>query len=423
MIARSHDESDILQSLIEGLPFIGELSAAETEYLIRVIHPRHFPANTILFKEGDPGDRLSILVQGEIEIIKSMGTENERRLSTLEPGAIFGEASLLFPDHQRYASARTVTPVHLLEMLHSDFETLILRQPHLGYHVMREMTLRWSTSELAVINELSEKNLQLMQANEELKQAQRQLIEKERIEHELALAQKIQQGMLPKETPSPPGWQIRTYWQPAHAVGGDFYDYIALPDGKISVMIGDATGKGIPAALVMATTCSILRAILAGMDQDSGLSPGKALSRANELLCYQMPAGMFITCFLAVFHPGSGLLQYANAGHCLPFHLRSGGVSEMRATGMPLGLLPGMSYEDKLEMMDGGDTLIFFSDGLIEAHNPQGDMLGSPGVAQILTSAMRPADLISHILSALADFTGAGWEQEDDLTLMTVFRS
>lgn len=246
---------------------------------------------------------------------------------------------------------------------------------------------------------------------------------KERIEHELALAQKIQQGILPKETPSPPGWRIMTYWQPAHAVGGDFYDFIALPDGRVSIIIGDATGKGVPAALVMATTCSILRAILTGINQDPGLSPGRVLARANELLCLQISPGMFITCLLALFDPHTGFFQYANAGHCLPFHLSASGICELRATGMPLGLLPGMSYEDKQGMIDVGEMVIFFSDGLIEAHNPLGKMLGTSSMQQILTSPMLQTDIITHTLAGLAEFTGAGWEQEDDLTLVTVLRT
>jgi serine phosphatase RsbU (regulator of sigma subunit) len=422
MVTRNHIEQSTLKRLIQRVPFIGRLPAEEMDYLIQVLYQRQFPADTILFNEGEAGDRLSILIQGKIEIIKSLGTENERCLSTLKAGDIFGEASLLFPDRHRYASARTMTPVLLLEMLHSDFETLMLRQPKLGIHVMREMTLRWSTSEQAVIRELSEKNLQLLQANQELKQAQMQLIEKERIEHELALAQKIQQGILPKETPAPPGWQIMTYWQPAHAVGGDFYDFITLPKDRISVLIGDATGKGIPAALVMATTCSILRAILAGIDQDPELSPGKVLALANDLLCQQMPPGMFITCLLALFDLENGNLRYANAGQCLPYHLSRDGISELRATGMPLGLLPGMDYEDQQALIKGGDSVVLFSDGLVEAHNPVGQMLGTPGVQQILLSSQQEVNLILPTLAALTEFTGASWEQEDDLTVVTVSR-
>jgi serine phosphatase RsbU (regulator of sigma subunit) len=414
-------EQAALELLVRGLPFIEDLPADEINVLIQVLKIRHFPAATILFYEGDLADRLFILVQGEVEIVKSVGSEDERRLSSLKPVDIFGESSFLSPGRMRHASARTITPVLMLEMLHSDFKSLLLRQPHLGFHVMREMIVRWGASEQAIIGELKEKNLKLERAYEELKQAQEDLIEQERVEHELALAQRIQQGILPKEIPAPSGWQITAHWQPAHAVGGDFYDFIAFPNGKIGMLIGDATGKGIPAALVMATTCSILRAIRAGMDEAQGLTPGEVLSRANDLLCLQMPAGMFVTCLLALINPENGLLMYANAGHCLPCHITANGAFELRATGMPLGLLPGMVYEDKQVCIEPGDRVVLFSDGLLEAHDPLGQILGTTRVRQILAaSPFSQADLISHILTSLADFTGEDWEQEDDLTLVSV---
>lgn len=407
------------EHLVRGLPFIEDLPAEEISEFIHTLNIRHFPAATILFHEGDSADRLFIVVQGEVEIVKSLGTEDERRLSSLKPVDIFGESSFISPGHMRYASARTITPVLLLEMLHSDFKSLMLRQPHLGFHVMREMVVRWSAAEQAIIGELKEKNLQLEHAYEELKQAQEDLIEKERVEHELALAQRIQQGILPKEIPAPSGWRITAHWQPAHAVGGDFYDFIAFPNGNIGMLIGDATGKGIPAALVMATTCSIMRAIRAGMDEVQGLTPGEVLARANELLCQQMPAGMFVTCLLALINPENGLLRYANAGHCLPCHITANGAFELRATGMPLGLLPGMVYEEKQVCIEPGDRVVLFSDGLLEAHSPLGQILGTTRVMQILTSPLPEEDLISHILTSLTEFTGKDWEQEDDLTLVS----
>ncbi len=416
-------EQVTVKQLVEQVPFIKDLPQEEIGALIQTLQVRRFPAGTVLFHEGDMADRLSILVKGEVEIVKSMGTSEERRLSSLKPVDIFGESSLLIPDRLRYASARTITEVVLLDMLHSHFEALILRQPHLGYHVMKEMTIRWSNAEQAIIAELREKNQQLINAYENLKLIQEKLIQRERIEHELELAQRIQQGILPKETPALPGWQITAHWQPAHTVGGDFYDYIQFQDGKIGIIIGDATGKGIPAALVMATTCSILRAIMAGMDGDLGLTPSEALSRANDLLCQQMPPGMFVTCMLALINPENGSFQFANAGHCLPIHVTASKTLELRATGMPLGLLPGMIYEDKETCIEPGDIVVLFSDGLLEAHDIQGQILGTPRVLQILTSPIPKTSLVTHILSSLVKFTGTDWEQEDDLTLVSVHRS
>lgn len=416
-------EQATVEQLLHGLPFIKDLPDEEIGALIQTLHIRRYPAGTTLFYEGEMADRLSILVTGEVEIVKALGTIDERRLSLLKPVDIFGESSLLFPDRLRYASARTITEVQLLEMLHSDFEALMLRQPRLGHHVMKEIIIRWGTSEQAIITELKEKNRQLVRAYEELKLVQEIIIQKERIEHELALALRIQQGILPKETPSPPGWHISAHWQPAHTVGGDFYDFITYENGKIGVLIGDATGKGIPAALVMATTCSVLRAILARGDLDQELTPGEALSRANDLLCQQMPPGMFVTCLLALLNPANGSFEFANAGHCLPIQLTTSKTFELRATGMPLGLIPGMVYEDQRTTIESGDTVVIFSDGLLEAHDPLGQILGTPRMLQILTSPNTQASLNSHILISLGEFTGTDWEQEDDLTLVSLHRA
>jgi len=419
------DETKLItpENLIQWLPFIKDIPAEEISPLLQAFRPRNFPAGAILFHEGDVGDRLYLVIQGDVEIITFLGKEEERRLSYLKAGDIFGEMSLLVPGRLRNASARTTSPVVLLEMLHSDFETLTLRQPHLGFHILQEITVRLNATEQGIIGELQEKNQQLVQAYEELKLAQAQLIERERIEYELALAQKIQHGILPSEIPDPPGWQISVHWQPAHAVGGDFYDFILFPNDQIGVLIGDATGKGIPAALVMATTCSILRAIAASISNDQELSPGEMLSRANDLLCQQMPPGMFITCLLALLDLNTGELKYANAGHCLPYHLTMEGTRDLRAIGMPLGLMPGMPYEEKLTTIKAGDKLLMFSDGLIEAHNPMYQILGAPVVQKMLADQTNNQDLIKFLLAGLAEFTGPNWEQEDDLTLLALHRT
>jgi anti-sigma regulatory factor (Ser/Thr protein kinase) len=183
-------------------------------------------------------------------------------------------------------------------------------------------------------------------------------------------------------------------------------------------VVGDVTDKGVPAALVMATTHAILRA-----EAPRLVAPAEVLERANDLLVAEMPAHMFVTCLYAVLDPSSGRLRFANAGHNLPYLRGEGGVTELRATGMPLGLLPGMRYEEKEVALTGGDGLLLHSDGLAEAHSPDGDMFGFPRLSKL--SGDRPAgeELIDLLLAELARFTGPGWEQEDDITLVTLRRT
>jgi predicted ester cyclase len=249
-----------------------------------------------------------------------------------------------------------------------------------------------------------------------LEQAER---ERERIEQELLVARRIQQASLPKEVPTLEGWQIFPLYKPAKEVGGDFYDFHPLSEGKLGLAVGDATGKGVPAALVMSTTCGMLR--LAAQNYSS---PGQMLRRVNEALFPYIPSNMFVTCFYAILDPESGSLSYANAGHDLPYLRRRGGdCQELRARGMPLGLMPGMNYEQKEIVLDAGEAALLYSDGLVEAHNSEGEMFGFPRLQSLVAEHGEERSLEEALLEELSSFVGEGWEQEDDITLLTLGRS
>jgi steroid delta-isomerase-like uncharacterized protein len=239
-------------------------------------------------------------------------------------------------------------------------------------------------------------------------------------EQELRLARSIQRASLPEEVPSLEGWQINPYYQPAREVGGDFYDFHPLSEGRLGVVVGDATGKGVPAALVMSTTCGMLQ--LAAQALDSA-SPSEVLAQVNETLFARIPSNMFVTCFYAILDPNSGSLTYANAGHDLPYLRRRGGdCEELRARGMPLGLMPGMSYEEKEIVLDAGEAAIFYSDGLVEAHDPEGEMFGFPRLRALIAEHAEEGSLEDFLLGDLYSFVGESWEQEDDITLLTLRR-
>jgi serine phosphatase RsbU (regulator of sigma subunit) len=245
--------------------------------------------------------------------------------------------------------------------------------------------------------------------------------ERQRIEQELRIARFIQQTLLPKSVPGLPGYDVAAYYRPAREVGGDFYDLFEFEDGRVGLVVGDATGKGMPAALVVAATCSTLRAVA----QDLGSSPGEVLERVNEVVLDRIPPNMFVTCFYAVLDPRSGYLVYANAGHNLPCcRHEEGQTDELMARGMPLGLMPGMSYEEKETVLSPGDCALFYTDGLIEAHNPHGEMYGTPRLRNLLSERPEGGQgLHATLMEELERFTGEGWEQEDDVTLLTLERS
>jgi predicted ester cyclase len=239
--------------------------------------------------------------------------------------------------------------------------------------------------------------------------------ERERIEQELQVARQIQQALLPEATPELDGWKVTTYYEPAREVGGDFYDFLEFEDGRVGLVVGDATGKGMPAALVMATTRGMLRAVVQSL-----ASPGEVLARVNEALVADIPPSTFVTCFYAVLDPESGRLLYANAGHNLPCRRHNGQAEELRARGMPLGLMPGMGYEEKERALDAGDSILFYSDGLVEAHDPKGEMFGFPRLRALVAEHGKQGSLEESLLEELYSFVGEGWEQEDDITLLTL---
>jgi serine phosphatase RsbU (regulator of sigma subunit) len=160
---------------------------------------------------------------------------------------------------------------------------------------------------------------------------------------------------------------------------------------------------------------------LAAHSSDSS-SPGEILSRVNDALLARIPSNMFVTCFYAILEPKSATLSYANAGHDLPYVRRGGHSEELRARGMPLGLMPGMSYEQKEIVLDAGEGVLFYSDGLVEAHDPKGEMFGFPRLRALITEHGERS-LGNFLLEELYSFVGEGWEQEDDITLLELERS
>jgi serine phosphatase RsbU (regulator of sigma subunit)/predicted ester cyclase len=248
---------------------------------------------------------------------------------------------------------------------------------------------------------------------------EQEIRERERIEQELRVARTIQQASLPKEVPTLEGWQISPFYRPAREVGGDFYDILELKDGRLGLVVGDATGKGVPAALVMASARSMLRAVA----QASDYSPGDVLRRVNDSLVIDIPPNMFVTCFYAILEPERGHLVYANAGHDLPYLWHSGEAEELRARGMPLGLMPGMSYQEGEVSLREGNCVLFYSDGLVEAHDPKGEMFGFPRLRARVAEHGEERSLGDLLLEELYSFVGKGWEQEDDITLLTLKRA
>lgn len=276
----------------------------------------------------------------------------------------------------------------------------------------------YSTDDRRLLTTLAAQAAPAIRVAQLVREQAREAIERERLEQEMRVATLIQQQFLPRVLPALPQWQVAAYYGPARAVGGDFYDFIEMPGGRIGIAVGDVTDKGVPAALVMARTHSTLRAEASRSD-----SPGVILARANELLVPEMPPRMFVTCLFAILEPSTGKIVLANAGHNLPYIRTDDGVVELRATGMPLGLMPGIVYEETEGVIAPGSNVLLYSDGLVEAHDPTNQMYGFPRLRQEMAVDDAGSELLDRLLETLHRFTGPDWEQEDDITLVTLRRA
>ena len=275
----------------------------------------------------------------------------------------------------------------------------------------------YARSDLRLLDALARYAAPALRLGQLMRTQEQQARERERIDQELRVAQLIQQQFLPTELPELGGWNLDAVYLPARTVGGDFYDVIDLGDRRIMIVAGDVTDKGVPAALVMASTHALLRA---AARQES--RPGEVLRQVNELLVPQIPANMFVTCLALVIDLTTGEATFANAGHNLPYvRRRAGDVELISARGMPLGLLPGSAYDETDTQIDPGDLLLLYSDGITEQHDAAGEMFDYARTEAAVRDALSSADLVERVSTALAQFQGA-IEQEDDITLVALHR-
>jgi serine phosphatase RsbU (regulator of sigma subunit)/anti-sigma regulatory factor (Ser/Thr protein kinase) len=276
----------------------------------------------------------------------------------------------------------------------------------------------YSSDDRKLLDNLAAQAAPALRVGQLVREQEAEAATRQRIEQELEVARLIQQNFLPRELPDLAGWQVAAYYRPAREVGGDFYDVIPLADGRVAFVVGDVTDKGVPAALVMAATRSVLRASVQRL-----IEPGAVLERVNDHLCPDMPAKMFVTCLYAVLDPHTGRFRFANAGHDLPYVKTAGGVVELRARGMPLGLMPGMAYEESEAVLEPGDCVLLHSDGIAEAHDPEREMFGFPRLKQTMAASAGGQELIDCVITELERFTGPDAVQEDDITMVTLQRS
>jgi len=241
--------------------------------------------------------------------------------------------------------------------------------------------------------------------------------EKQSLEQELKLAGEIQRALLPRGAPEIPGVQVATYFKPTRSVGGDLYDLVHLGESRLGLAIGDVSGKGTPAAILMASLYASFRSLTRGT-----LTLPQIMRRLNNLLCENFGAGRYATFAYGVLDTDRGVLEYSNAGHFPPLLLRAGEEpTPLTQGGIVLGYIPDSDYEAGSVELRSGDMVVFYTDGLIEATDPQGEMFGEERTAEVAATLMgREAQEVLDGLREAVESHSRGEAVDDDMTLVVL---
>jgi len=408
-------------ALFRRVPLLSDLPRDELDYLAATLQVVTLDPGQVLFREDEPGESLYIVLEGRLQVLLAIDSPDEKQIALLGPGEFIGEMSLLIPERARTASARAAEAARLWQMTRADFDALLVRQPQLAYIMVRTLTKRLDATTSAGFRDLQDKNRLLQRAYDELKEAQAQVIEKERLERELQVAAEIQVSILPQDLPRVTGFDFGAVMQPARMVGGDFYDVFRLDKNRVGVVIGDVADKGVPSAIFMARTHALIMA-----EASHGGSPGDILKRVNSHLIQLAQAGLFVTVLLGILDLQTAQFSYARAGHELPVWRAANGRVRVcpRAPGQPIGLFERpLLDENSIHLLPGG-TLLLFTDGATDGRNPAGEVFGHERLRADLgaLSGRTAGQTCERLLGSLREFQAEA-PQEDDITLVAIHRS
>ncbi len=406
------------ENLLARAPLFSGLPKDEIKRLTQTLRVIELPSGKVLFQEGDVGDRFYIIIRGQVEVIKALGSPEERLIGLRGPGEFIGELSLINRAGLRMASVRSLGSAHLWEMSHDEFDDLLHRQPSMAFELINVLSERLTTAHDSTIKDLQIKNLELTKAYEELKAAQAQIIEKERLEKELQVAFEIQTSILPQTLPDLDGYDFGALMVPARAVGGDFYDIIPLSSDKVGIIIGDVADKGVPSAIFMAQTHALLYAMATRAS-----STTRVLQRVNELLIKIGESNLFVTVLYGVLDKRTNLFSYARAGHELPITVTADGKAEIAPfdQGQLMGILDKPIFDEQTVSIPPGGMVLLYTDGVIDARHTSGDSFGMERLISELGhlqdgSAQERCD---QLWETLCKFQSKD-AQEDDVTLVII---
>ncbi|MCZ2121830.1 MAG: SpoIIE family protein phosphatase, partial [Anaerolineales bacterium] len=369
-------------NLLSKIPLFSSLPLEELDRLLNLLGALNLQDGEILFNEGDLGEVFYVVLEGELEILKLESGVDELLLNVLQAGEYLGEMSLIMPGGHRTATARARGAVTLLSMNRDQFLALNQRHPEISNWMAKVLSQRLDATNVATFRDLKEKNRQLQTAYDELKAAQAQIIEKERLERELQVAADIQLSILPDELPETDGINFGACMVPARQVGGDFYDVFTITEKHIGVLIGDVADKGVPSALFMARTHALIMA-----EADLDLLPGEVMRLVNKHITRLQKSSQFVTVLYGILNLENNEFSYARAGHEPPLLLHANGSVERipHSAGMAIGLWEDVTLDERVVKLTRGDTLLMYTDGMTDCRNPHGEAFGLERIKNLLS--------------------------------------
>jgi sigma-B regulation protein RsbU (phosphoserine phosphatase) len=405
-------------NLLSKIPLFANLPDKELNQILASLDVRKMKDRDILFREGDPGEHFYVVTQGEFEVLMAEGKPEELLLNVLHVGEYFGEMSLIMPGGHRTASVRSRGDSTLLSMSRIQFLELTKKFPELSRSMVGVLSQRLDASNTQTFRDLTEKNKQLQAAYDNLKAAQAQLIEKERLERELQVAADIQLSILPDELPKLDGFDFGARIMPARQVGGDLYDVFLLKDGQVGVLIGDVADKGVPSAIFMARAHALIMA-----EADIGQTAGEVLRLVNRHITRLQKSTQFVTVLYGILDLKTRLFSYARAGHETPLLLHADGVVERipHSPGMALGLWDTVTLDERTITLPPDSTLLLYTDGMTDCRNKLGESFGLGRIKTTLSnlSNKNAQQVCDHLLETLINYQD-GSKQDDDVTLVAI---